>query len=140
MKVHKLLFSGLAGSAVLLAAGAAFSGSPATTSENVLVKYDQGTGELSGIPTGASGSVLYLHNAQTVHLTADIVRFTPPDPCLPFVDAWNATVEYDTANNTNSTFVFDILLSFMSEARCSASVTSTTGTPEPIVAITPTVH
>ena len=58
MKIRMLLGSGLAASAVMLAAGAAFSGGPATTTDNRLVDFDQSTGELSGYPAGGSAAHL----------------------------------------------------------------------------------
>lgn len=138
MKVHKLLWSGLAAGAVLFVSGAAFSGGPATTTTNTLVDYDESTHILAGIPLHQTNAVQYLHNASTVHLVADLAVFTPPDPCIPAVDVWNATVNFDEKYGVTSTAVFDILLTVMSDLKCNASVTSVGGTPaNPIVAITP---
>jgi hypothetical protein len=138
MKVRKLLWSGLATSAVLFTAGAAISGDPATTTTNLLVAYNDITKELSGIPTGEPGAVIYLHDATTVHIAGDLTRFTPPDPCLPIAETWNAVVAYDDRIGRTSTYVFDALLFVMSDLHCSASVTATDGTPQPIVVIAPT--
>jgi hypothetical protein len=135
MKIRKLLWSGLASSAVMLAAGAALSGG-ATTSDNRLVDYDQTTRVLSGYPTGGALTT-YLHQPTTVHLAGNLTAFAPPDPCIPVVDIWNLTVEDDARFGVTSTFVFDVLLTIMSDLQCHASVTSTNGSGNPIVTITP---
>jgi hypothetical protein len=137
MNVRKLLWSGLATSAVLLTAGAAISGSPATTTKNVLVGYNDFTKELLGIPTGELKAATYLHDATTVHIGGDLTRFTPPDPCLPIAEVWNAVVEYDQVTGRSTRFVFDALLFVMSDLHCSATVTAFDGTPQPIVVIAP---
>ena len=135
MKIHAL-WSGLAASAVMLVAGAAFSGG--TGVDNRLFAYDQATGHLTGLPL-VTGGVLttYLHDATTVHVAADLTKFLPPDPCLPVADAWNATVRYDERHHRTSTFVYDALLVLMSDLQCRASVTSISGTPAPITVIGP---
>lgn len=135
MKIRMLLWSGLSASTVMLAGGAALSGG-ATTSTNLLVDYDQKTHELSAYPTGG-GLTLYLHQPTTVHLPGDLTHFAPPDPCRPIAEIWNLTVQDDARFGVTSTFVFDLLLTLMSDFQCHASVTSTTGTPEPIVFIAP---
>lgn len=137
MKIRMLLGSGLAASVVMLAAGAAFSGGPATTTDNRLVDFVQSTGELTGVVAGGN-ALTYLHNAETQHLLANLTSFLPPDPCIPLAEAWNATVNYDTRFGVRSTFVFDVLLTFMADLQCRATVTSTTGTTRPIVVIAPT--
>jgi hypothetical protein len=136
MKI-RLLCGALAASAVLLLAGTAFPGGTSSTTDNLLVDFNPQTGELWAYPTG-QGLATYLHDAKTVHAEADLSRFLPPDPCFGLAHAWNATVRYDVSHAAESRFVFDVLLSLMSNFQCSASVTSTNGTPQPIVVITPT--
>jgi len=136
MKIRMLLWSGLSASVVMLAGGAAFSGGP-TTSDNRLVDYDQKTRQLSAYPTGGSLTT-YLHEPATIHGLANLANYAPPDPCIPIVEAWNLTVEDDARFGVTSTFVFDVLLTLMSDLQCHASVTSTSGAPQPIVTITPT--
>jgi hypothetical protein len=136
MKIRMLLWSGLSASVVMLAGGAAFSGGPPTTSDNRLVDYDQSTRELSGYPAGGALTT-YLHQATTVHAVADLTHYAPPDPCIPIAELWNLTVQDDARFGVTSTFVFDVLLGLMSDLQCHASVTSTTGSPQPIVIITP---
>jgi hypothetical protein len=136
MKIRMLLWSGLSASVVMLAGGAAFSGGP-TTSDNRLVDYDQKTRQLSAYPTGGALTT-YLHQPTTVHALANLTAFAPPDPCIPIVEAWNLTVQDDARFGVTSTFVFDVLLTLMSDLQCHASVTSTSGAPQPIVTITPT--
>ena len=135
MKIHVLL-SGLAAGAVMLSAGAAFSGG-STTAKARLVDFDPSTGHLSAYPTGGALTT-YLHDGKTVHAMADLTKLTPPDPCHGLAAAWNATVVYDTRHDVTSTFIFEALLSVMSDFQCSASVTSTSGSPNPIVVISPT--
>jgi len=136
MKIRMLLWSGLSASAVMLAGGAALSGG-ATTSTNLLVDYNQTTRELHAYPAGKALTT-YLHEATTQHLASDLTRFAPPDPCRPIAEAWNLTVQYDERFGVTSTFIFDLLLTVMSDFQCHASVTNTNGPPQPIVLITPT--
>ena len=124
MKIRMLLWSGLSASAVMLVAGAAFSGSPV---DNRLVDYDTTTHQLSAYPSGGALTV-YLHEATTKHLLADLTKYAPPDPCVPVAEAWNLTVQFDQRYGITSTFVFDVLLTVMSELQCHAGVTSTSGT------------
>jgi hypothetical protein len=135
MKI-RMLWSGLAASAVLLAAGTALPGGTASTTENQLVDFNQSTGELWAYPTGKPITT-YLHGKHTVHALADLSRFLPPDPCMGLAQAWNATVAYDDGHQVRSAFVFEVLLTLMSDFQCRATVTSTNGTPQPIVVITP---
>jgi hypothetical protein len=137
MKIH-VLSSGLAAGALMLIAGAAFSGGM-TTAKARLVTFDAKTGHLSAIPTGGALTT-YLHDATTIHELADLTKLTPPDPCHGLAAAWNATVVYDDRHDVTSTFIFEALLSVMSDFQCSASVTSTSGTPNPIVVISPTAN
>jgi hypothetical protein len=137
MKIRMLPWSGLSASAVLLAAGAAFSGG-ATTSDNTLVDYVQATRHLSAYPAGQSSPTTYLHDPAAVHALANLTRFAPPDPCLPLANAWNLTVEFDQHYGVTSTFVFDVLLTVMSDLQCHATIASTSGAVQPIVVITPT--
>ncbi|HEY1696258.1 MAG TPA: hypothetical protein VGG39_29030 [Polyangiaceae bacterium] len=135
MKIHILLSCGLAASALLFASDAAYSGG-STTNDNMLVDYDQSNKQLTGIPpTGVITT--YLHDATAVHEVADLASFLPPDPCIPTAEAWNLTVAYDERHHTTSTFVFDVLLEIMSNLKCSTRITSTSGTPNPIVVISP---
>jgi hypothetical protein len=136
MKIRMLLWSGLSASAVTLAGGAAFSGG-ASTSDNLLVDYDQTTRQLSAYPAGAALTT-YLHQPTTVHAAGNLSKYAPPDPCKPIAELWNLTVEDDARFGVQSTFIFDALLTIMSDLQCHATVTSTTGAPAPIVVITPT--
>jgi hypothetical protein len=137
----RILLSGLAASAVLLAAGSALPGGPHTrTTNDQIVDFDQKTGELWAFPV-AQGLTIYLHDHRTHHALADLSRFLPPDPCLPIAEAWNATVAYDGAHRVQSRFIFEVLLVLMADFQCRATVTSSTnGTPQPIVVITPTAN
>jgi hypothetical protein len=136
MKIRMLVWSGLSASVVMLAGGAAFSGGP-TTSDNRLVDYDQKSRELSAYPAGGSLTT-YLHQPATVHALANLSHYAPPDPCIPLATLWNLTVQDDSRFGVTSTFVFDVLLTLMSDLQCRATVTSTSGAPQPIVTITPT--
>lgn len=135
----RIVWSGLAASAVVLATGTGMSGpTPLATSSNQLVDFDPTTSQLSAYPAGEALTT-YLHQPTTVHLPGNIFTFTPPDPCRPIVEAWNVTVEYDDKRGVTSTFVFEALLSLMSDFQCHATITNpTTGNPLPIVYITPT--
>jgi hypothetical protein len=117
--------SALAASAVLLVSGTAFSGGTSTTNDK-LVDFNMCTRELFAFPKGQPLAV-YVHTAQTVHLAANLEVFTPPDPCLPLAEAWNATVSYDATHDVSSTFIFEALLSIQSDFACRAAVTSTSG-------------
>jgi hypothetical protein len=126
----------LAASAVLLGAGAAFSGGTSTTNVE-LVDFNRYTGELFAYPKGRP-LVTFLQTGRTVHLPTDLIAFTPPDPCLPLAVAWNNTVEFDRTNDVTSTAVFDVLLGVQSNFGCRAVVTSiNTGAVRPILSITP---
>jgi hypothetical protein len=135
MKIRMLPWSGLSASVVMLAAGAAFSGG-ATTSENMLVDYVQATRHLSAYPAGHSSPTTYLHDPGAVHALANLSHFAPPDPCFPLANAWNLTVEFDQHYGVTSTFVFDVLLTVMSDLQCHATVTAS-GAVQRIVFITP---
>jgi hypothetical protein len=134
----RTIWSSLAASAIVLVTGTAFSGG-GTTSINQLVDFDQATGILSAYPANQPLAT-YLHRSTTIHLPS-IGSFTPPDPCTGLADAWNFTVEYDKRRDTNSTFVFEALLTIMSDFQCHASVTisNPVGTP-PIVDIAPVAN
>jgi len=138
MKIRMLLWSGLSASAIMLAGGAAFTGG-ATTSDNLLVDYNQKTRELSAYPTGGALAT-YLHQPTTVHLAGNLTHFAPPDPCRPIAELWNLTVQDDERFGVTSTFIFDALLTIMSDLQCHATVTSTNGAVQPIVVITPTAN
>jgi hypothetical protein len=126
----------LVASAVTLIGGAAFSGGQ-TTGVNQLVDFEQSTGKLWAYPQNHSLAT-YQHTATTHHLEADLGRFEPPDPCYEAVHMWNYAVQYDRRYHTSSTPVFEALLGLMSSAKCSAIVTTTSGSPPPIESITPT--
>ncbi len=139
MKV-RYAWSVLAATATLLVSGAAFSGT-ATTTRNVLMDFDRSTGELWAYPQGQPLTT-YLSSATTQHLAGDLSTFLPPDPCFPLARAWNFTVRFDSRHHVRSAFVFEELLSTMSDFRCHATVTSTTGSgsisPPSIIALAPT--
>jgi hypothetical protein len=140
MKVRHAL-SVLAASATLLVSGAAFSGG-ATTTLNELMDFNSSTGELWAYPQGRPLAT-YLHRRTTHHLLADLSPFLPPDPCLPLARAWNFTVRFDARFHVRSTFVFDLLLTTMSDFRCHASVTAdlggASGAP-PMISVGPIAH
>jgi hypothetical protein len=135
MKVRHA-WSVLAASATLLVSGAAFSG-PATTTVNELLDFNSTTGELWAYPQGRPLAT-YMHRTTTTHLLANLTPFLPPDPCLPLARAWNFTVRFDARFHVRSTFVFELLLTTMSNFRCSASVTADLGgaTP-PMISVGP---
>ncbi len=132
----RTIWSSLAASAIVLATGTAFSGGGVV---NELIDFDQSTGQLSAYPAGSQSIATYLHRPSTVHLPS-VGVFTPPDPCTGLADAWNLTVKYDDRHDTNSTFVFEALLTIMSDFKCSATVTTTngSGTTPDLVTIAPT--
>jgi hypothetical protein len=132
----RMVLSGLSAGAVIMVAGAAFSSGTATNTAQ-LVSFDQRTSTLWAYPTGRP-LASYLNQHLTEYIAADLRLFVPPDPCIPVVDAWNFTVEYDRRFHVKSTFVFELLLGVMSDLACKASVTSvTSGSPEPLISITP---
>jgi hypothetical protein len=134
----RMMWSVLAASAVMLAAGTAFSGGGVTT-DNELVDFDRTTGELWAYPSGQPLAT-YLHRPDTVHVLADLSRFTPPDPCRELAHTWNQVVKFDTHKHVTSTVIFEILLTLMSDFQCRANVTSpppTNGVPSPIMFIAP---
>jgi hypothetical protein len=142
MKI-RMLWSALAASSVLLVAGTALPGGPMATTNNELVDYNQQTGELWAYPSG-QGLATYLHDGKTVHVAADLTHFLPPDPCFGLAHAWNNAVAWEDRNAGEKNhvavkFVFEVLLTLMSNFQCRASVTSSTnGSPQPIVVIAPT--
>jgi hypothetical protein len=133
----RIVSSALAVGAVTLIAGAAFSGGH-TTNDNELVDFDQSTGHLWAAPPNGNAA-LYQHTPQTIHLEGSIGRFEPPDPCDELVHLWNFTVRYDRVYRVNSEPVYEALLGLMAQDKCSASITSTSGSPPPITSISPTV-
>lgn len=136
MKMRSLVSTFAAG-AVMLIAGAAFSGGT-TTNDAQLVSYDRTTSELWALPTGLP-LTSYLNQQFTSYVAADLASFEPPDPCIPVSDAWNFVVAYDARTGQKSTFVFEMLLGVMSDLGCHASVTSlTSGSPQPLIVIQPT--
>jgi hypothetical protein len=126
----------LVASAVTLVGGAAFSGGH-TAAVNQLVDFDQSTGKLWAYPQNQSLTT-YQHMPTTRHLEADVVRFEPPDPCDELIHMWNYAVDYDRRYHLNSTPIFESLISLMASNKCSAVVTSTSGSPPPIESIQPT--
>ena len=138
----RMIWSSLAASAVLLVAGTAFSGGGGGI-DNQLVDFNQSTGELWATPKGKTTPETYLHDASTVHGIADLKGFTPPDPCRGLAEAWNATVRYETSHpqgktGRETTFVFEVLLTLMSDFKCNATLaTSGTGTPQTLSVVTP---
>ena len=136
MKVARL-WSGLTAAALVLVAGTAFSGKT-TTAAAMLVDFNDTTQELFAYPDGEALTT-YLNRHTTQYLSADLTAYEPPDPCIPVATAWNFTVAYDSTHHVKSRFVYQVLLGAMSRLRCKATVTAiTTGTPLPLVTITPT--
>lgn len=137
----RVLWSGLAASAVLLATGTALPGGSTATTDNQLVDFNEQTGELWAYPKGQTLAT-YLHGPKTVHVLADLSKFLPPDPCFGLAQAWNATVRWEErhGDRAESRFVFQVLLTLMSNFQCRATVTSSTGTPQPIVVIAPSAN
>ena len=135
---QRTIVCGAAATALLLVSGAAFPGGQ-TTSVDELVDFDASTGELWAYPQGQPMAA-YLHSPQTQHMLADLSRFTPPDPCFPLAHVWNNTVRFDERHNVTSTIVFEVLLGLQSRFQCKASVTSVSGSPQPLVRITPTAR
>ncbi len=134
MKIR--LVSGLAAGAVLLFAGAAFSGGVSTHAAT-LVDFDETTSELWALPSGQP-LTSYLNEARTQYLPANLTAYEPPDPCLPPAATWNLTFLYDARHHTTSTFMYTALLKVMSQFACGARVTAlTSGTPQPLVAVAP---
>jgi len=127
------LWSGLAASAVILVAGTAFSGGGIV---NELISFDETTGALAAYPAGSQSPATYMHRPSTIHLPS-VGVFTPPDPCTGLADAWNLTVKYDERHDTNSRFVFEALLTVMSDFQCHATVTTATNGVD-LVTIAPT--
>jgi hypothetical protein len=117
------VWSALAASSVLLVAGTAFSGGGGIVNE--LVEFNEQTGELSAYPAGVQTIATYMHRPSTIHLPS-VGIFTPPDPCTGLADAWNFTVKYDEKRDVNSKFVFEALLTIMSDFQCHATVTTAT--------------
>jgi hypothetical protein len=133
----RIVWSGLAASAVMLAAGAAVSGGD-STSNNELVDYDQPTGKLWAYPDGQPLAT-YMHTPQTRHLRADLRRFEPPSPCFEYALLWDEALRYDDRFHQDSEPVFEALIGLMSQAKCSATVTSADApSPPPIVTFEPT--
>jgi hypothetical protein len=132
-----MVTSGLVASAVMLAAGAAFSGG-ITISSAQLVSFDRATNELTALPSGAKLTT-YLNQTFTSYVAADLRQFEPPDPCFPPVQAWNFMVKFDATYHVQSNFIFQLLLGQMSALGCNANLTSiSSGAPQPLVGIQPT--
>ncbi len=135
MKI-RIVSSALAIGAVTLIAGAAFSGGSKST-ENELVDFDQSTGHLWAVPQNGNVA-LYQHTPQTIHLPGSVLGYEPPDPCFELTHLWNFTVHYDNAFRTDSRGIYEALLQLMAQNRCSATITSASGSPPPITSIAPT--
>ncbi len=131
------LLSGLAAGAVLLVSGAAFSGNQQTTLDQ-LQDFDQQLHVLWAYPQGQQIPQDYQHSQATVHLLANLAKLHPPEPCFPLVLAWDFQVRWDQHHGTNSTAVFEFLLTLMSALQCSAEITSASGSPPPMISIQPT--
>lgn len=134
MKI-RIVSSALAIGAVTLIAGAAFSGG-SKSSDNELVDFDQNTGRLWAVPQNGNVA-LYQHTPQTIHLEGNLGRFEPPDPCDELTRLWNFTVHYDRHFTTDSRGIYEALLQLMAQNKCSATITSTSGSPPPITTIAP---
>ncbi len=135
------LVCGAAVSALLLVSGAAFSGGPATSVDQ-LIDFNRTTGELWAYTPGQTVAT-YLHSGETRHLAADLSRFLPPDPCLPLARVWNIAVNVEERTGRSNRAVFGVLIGLMSDFQCSATVTTTTTSnnntaPQPLASIAPT--
>lgn len=135
MKI-RIVSSALAISAVTLIAGAAFSGG-SKTEDNELVDFDQTTGHLWAVPQSQGNVSLYQHTPQTIHLEGNLGHFEPPDPCDELTRLWNFSVHYDRHYRTSSEGIYEALLQLMAQNKCSASITSSSGSPPPITTIAP---
>jgi hypothetical protein len=135
------LICGAAVSALLLVSGAAFSGGPATSIDQ-LIDFNRSTGELWAYTPGQNLAI-YLHSAETRHLAADLSRFLPPDPCLPLARVWNIVVRIEERTGRTNGALFGVLIGLMSDFQCSATIgtTPTTTTnatvPQPLISIAP---
>ncbi len=135
MKMRSVV-STLAAGSVMMMAGAAFSGGTATNPAQ-LVSYDRNSSTLWALPSGLP-LASFLNQEHTTYVAAAITAFEPPDPCIPAVEAWNFTVKFDAETGRKSTFVYELLLTAMSDLSCHATVTSVPGgSPEPLVAVQP---
>ena len=132
----RMVSSVLAVSAVTLVAGAAFSGGQ-TANVNQLMDFDQSSGKLWAYPQNQPLSI-YQHTPRTRHLEGDLRRFEPPDPCFELGHMWNYAVSYDRRYHTDSRPIFESLIGLMAASKCSAAVTTTSGSPAPLESIAPT--
>jgi hypothetical protein len=131
----RIVTSALAVGAVTLIAGVAFSGGH-QSSDNELVDFDQNTGHLWAAPPNGNAAE-FLHTPQTIHLEGTVGHFEPPNPCDELVRLWNFTVHYDRRFHTDSRAVYESFLGLMAQNKCSASITSVSGSPPPITSIAP---
>ncbi len=130
------LVSGLSAGAVMLAAGAAFSGGVASVHAQIM-SFDSASGELWAVPDGQNAAV-FLNQPFTSYLPATVTPVEPPDPCFQLASYWNFVVSYDTTFNTKSAFVYGVLMNAMATQACGVTVTSlASGSPQPLVAIRP---
>jgi hypothetical protein len=132
----RIVSSALAVTAVTFVAGAAFSGHQ-TANVNQLMDFDQSSGKLWAYPEHQPLAT-YQHTPTTRHLEGDERGFEPPDPCFELTHMWNYAVTYDRRFHTDSRPIFEALIGLMASNRCSATVTSTSGSPPPIESIAPT--
>lgn len=132
----RIVSSALAITAVTLVAGVAFSGG-SKTADNELVDFDSNTGHLWAVPQNQQNVSLYQHTPQTIHLEGSLGRFEPPDPCDELVHLWNFSVHYDRRFQTDSRGIYEALLALMAQNKCSATITSGTGSPPSITSIAP---
>ena len=74
----RIVWSGLAACAVVLATGTGMSGpTPMATSDNELVDFDPATSQLSAYPAGGALTT-YLHQPTTVHLPGNLFGYAHP--------------------------------------------------------------
>lgn len=131
----RIVSSVLAAGAMTLVAGAAFSGGH-RTDVNRLMDFDQSSGRLWAYPQNQPLTT-YQHTAATRHLEGDLGSFEPPDPCFELGHMWNYAVNYDRRFRTNSGPIFESLIGLMAANKCTATVTTTSGSPPPIESIAP---
>jgi hypothetical protein len=138
----KFASGGLVATAILLASGAAFSGSVSTLRSAEIVEFSAATHEVF---TSVNSEVnVFLHEPGTVHLPAIFGPHShPPDPCFGLALTWDSVVFVDTITRTENTVAFEVLLGLMAGFQCNAEVTSeivTGSAPAPIVSMLPVLQ
>ena len=127
MKIRMLLGSGLAASAVMLAAGAAFSGGPATTTDNRARRLRAVHGRAVGRSRRAATPSPTSTTRRRMHLARRPRQLPPAGSLHPARRGVERDRELRHAGTeSKSTFVFDVLLTFMADLQCERTVTSTT--------------